>query len=57
MEPHGVDATVLRTSEWAMTCNTSSVRVLEYDVDTVGDHSVVDLPDKDKHVSLTASLQ
>ena len=31
--------------------------MLEDNIDAVGDHSLVDLPDEANHVSLTASLQ
>ena len=57
MESHGVDAAVLGATERLETCNTPSLRMLVDDVDIVGDHFIVDLPDENHDVSLASTLQ
>ena len=56
VESHCVDADILGASKRPYTGYSSPLRVLEHQVDAVGDGTVVDFPDKDDHVSFTAAL-
>ena len=57
MESHRVDTFVLGTSNRANTSNTTPLRLLENNANAVRDETIVNLPDEDDHISLTATLE
>ena len=57
MKSHCVDALVPRFSKRADAGNSSSFRELEIDTNAVWNNPVIDFPNEDQHVSLTAPLE